>query len=377
MFSTFVTCFALQGLLCNLLMTMMDGEETDYGNVSYEYMEYGDFEEVKGETYVQKETLHIISVVIYSLAFVIGVIGNGTVIWITAFKIKRTVNSVLLQNLAIADFVFVLFLPFSIDYVLRDFNWVFGWVMCKLNSFVCTLNMYASVLFLTVLSLDRYIYLVHISWYQRFRTVPWAWGICALTWVMSGILSSPALIFRETLHYHRKVVCFNNFHDEDTHLSKVRHISMVALRAIVGFLLPFLTISVTAILLAMKMKQVENMRTSSFSKMISAVIVAFFLCWAPFHTFSLMELTMHHSFSLGHVLTVGFPLATSLAFFNSCINPILYGLFNKNVWVIITDSCKNLTKKALKELSHSLSVTETVSLPPNFSPEEPFVYTVV
>lgn len=354
----------------------MDVEETDYGNVSYEYLEYGDFE-AKEEPYSQKETLHIISVVIYSLSFVIGVFGNGTVIWVTAFKIKRSVNSVWLQNLAIADFVFVIFLPFSIDYVLRDFNWIFGWTMCKLNSFVCTVNMYASVLFLTVLSLDRYIFLVHHNWYQRFHTVPLAWGICALTWVVSGLLSSPVLIFRETLHYDSKVVCFNNFHDKDRHISKVRHISMVTLRVIVGFLLPFLTISVTAILLARKMKQFGHVRFSSFSKMISAVIAAFFLCWAPFHTFSLMELTLHNSHSLGHVLTVGFPLATSLAFFNSCINPILYGLFSKNVRAIIKGSCLSLTKKSLRELSHNLSNTETVSLPPSCSPEEPSVYSTV
>ncbi|KAK3543697.1 hypothetical protein QTP70_027131 [Hemibagrus guttatus] len=360
----------------NLFSTMLVLEEIDYDNVSYEYLEYGDFEEI-GETYVQKETLHIISVVIYTLAFVIGVIGNGIVIWLTGFKIKRTVNSVWLQNLAIADFVFVLFLPFSIDYVLRDFNWIFGWTMCKLNSFMCTVNMYASVLFLTVLSLDRYISLVHLTWYQRFRTVRRAWIVCVLTWVMSSLLSSPALIFRETLQYDKKVVCFNNFHNEDAHASKVRHISMVTLRTTVGFLLPFLTISVTAILLAGKMRRFGNVRFSSFSKMISAVVVAFFLCWAPFHTFSLMELTMHHSISLGHVLNVGFPLATSLAFFNSCINPILYVLLNKKVRAIIKDSLKSLTKKSLRELSNNLSATETASLPPSCSPEEPSAYSTV
>lgn len=356
---------------------MMGQEETDYGNVSYEYMDYEDFEEMKGETYTQKEILHIISVVIYSLAFVIGVTGNGIVIWVTAFKIKRTVNSVWLQNLAIADFVFVLFLPFSIDYVLRDFNWIFGWTMCKLNSFVCTMNMYASVLFLTVISLDRYISLVHLSWHQTFHTVPRAWGVCVLTWVIASFLSTPALIFRETVNYHRKVVCFNNFQGETAHDTKVRHISLVTLRTIVGFLLPFLTVSVTAILLFGKMKQFDNIHFSSFSKMISAVIVAFFLCWAPFHIFSLMELTMHYSLLLGHVLSVGFPLATSLAFFNSCINPILYGLFNKNVRTIVKSSCMSLTKNSLRELSHNLSVTETVSLAPSCSPEEPTTHTCV
>ncbi|KAL7881861.1 hypothetical protein AOLI_G00087100 [Acnodon oligacanthus] len=349
---------------------MMEEESLEYGNYSYDYLEYGDFEEPKAKGYVQKETLHIISVVIYSLALVLGVTGNGIVIWVTAFKSKRTINSVWLQNLAIADFVFVLFLPFSIDYVLRDFNWIFGWNMCKLNSFICTVNMYASVLFLTVLSLDRYVSLVHLVWCQKHRTMRWAWGVCALTWLVSILLSSPALIFRETVQLHEKVVCFNNFHDENGHTAVVRHIAMVTVRTTVGFLLPFATISITALLLAIKMKKSANIRLSSFSKTISAIILAFFLCWAPFHIFSLMELTMHHSLYLHKSLTVGFPLATSLAFFNSCLNPILYVLVSKNVRTILKRSCMNIAKQSLRGLNQSLSATESASAPASCTPEE-------
>lgn len=348
----------------------MDAEIPEYDNYSYEYLEYGDFEETKAEGYVQKEALHIVSVVIYSLAFVLGVIGNGIVIWVTAFKSKRTINSVWLQNLAIADFVFVVFLPFSIDYVLRNFNWIFGWNMCKLNSFVCTMNMYASVLFLTVLSLDRYISLVHLRWCQNFRSVRWAWGMCSLIWIVSMLLSSPSLIFRETVQYHDKVVCFNNFHDESGYTAVVRHTSMVLLRTIVGFLLPFATISITAILLSRKMKQCSNVRISSFSRTVTAVVLAFFFCWAPFHIFSLMELTIHYSHYLHPILIVGFPLATSLAFFNSCINPILYVLVSKNVREILKRSCMNIAKQSLRELNHNLSATESVSIPVICSPEE-------
>uniref|UniRef100_W5LSG6 Chemerin chemokine-like receptor 2 n=1 Tax=Astyanax mexicanus TaxID=7994 RepID=W5LSG6_ASTMX len=345
-------------------------EFPEYENYTYEYLEYGDFEETKAEGYIQKEALHIVSVVIYSLAFVLGVIGNGIVIWVTAFKSKRTINSVWLQNLAIADFVFVLFLPFSIDYVLRNFNWIFGWNMCKLNSFVCTVNMYASVLFVTVLSLDRYISLVHLSFCQSFRSVRWAWGMCALIWIVSMLLSSPALIFRETVQYQNKVVCFNNFHDEHGHTAVVRHIAMVLLRTTVGFLLPFATICITAILLARRMKQSSGVHISSFSRTVTAVVLAFFLCWAPFHVFSLMELGIHYSPYLHPILIVSFPLATSLAFFNSCINPILYVLISKNVWGILKKSCMNIAKQSLRELNHSLSATESVSIPVICSPEE-------
>ncbi|XP_072541203.1 chemerin-like receptor 2 [Salminus brasiliensis] len=356
---------------------MMEIETHDYDNYSSEYLEYGDFEETDTGGYVQKEALHIVSVVVYSLAFVLGVIGNGVVIWVTAFRSKRTINSVWLQNLAMADFVFVLSLPFSIDYVLRDFNWIFGWNMCKLNSFICTVNMYASVLFLTVLSLDRYISLVHLSWYQTFRTVRRAWGVCALVWVVSILLSSPVLIFRETVQYQHKTACFNNFHDENGQTAAMRHIAMVLLRTTVGFVLPFATISITAILLTIRMKQSSNVRVSSFSRTVSAVVLTFFLCWAPFHMFSLMELSMHHSLYLHSILIVGFPLATSLAFFNSCMNPILYVLVSKNVRGILKRSCMNIAKKSLRELNHSLSATESVSIPDICYPEEPSVLSTV
>lgn len=350
---------------------MVTEETMEYENDALYYEYDGYVEESRSEGYTQRETLHIISVIIYSLAFTLGVIGNGMVIWVTAFKSKRTVNSVWLQNLAIADFVFVLFLPFSIDYVLRDFHWLFGKTMCKLNSFVCTMNMYASVLFVTVLSLDRYVSLVHLSWSEKYRNVRRAWWLCALIWIISCSLSSPALVFRDITQHNGKVVCFNNFHNESMHLVQVRHVLIVSLRTTVGFLLPFATITVSGVLLALKMRQSNSVRLSAFSRMVSAVILAFFVCWVPFHTFSLMELSMHHSTALHSVLTIGFPLATSLAFFNSCVNPILYVLLTKKVRKLVRSSCLKFTKSSLRELSQSVSATELDSALVSCSPEEP------
>lgn len=353
---------------------MVDSSE-DYGNYTYEYdLEYGDLEDLKSD-HKHTATMHIISVVIYIISFVLGVIGNGTVIWVTAFKSKRTVNSIWLLNLAIADFVFVLFLPFSIDYILRDFHWDFGVVMCKLNSFVLVMNMYASVLFLTVLSIDRYVSLVHLNWSQNYRNVEKAWITCGGIWLLAAVLSCPALIFRDTVQLHDKVLCFNNFHPEDRHTALMTHFIIVAIRTTVGFLLPFTAISVTGILLSIKVNQSGGLvRVSSFSKTVSAVILAFFLCWAPFHIFSLIELTVHSSDYLHRILNAGFPLATSLGFFNSCINPLLYMLLGKKVRHLLKRACFDLTKSSLRELSQSISATDIESVPgvhQDSIPEEP------
>lgn len=353
---------------------MADSAE-DYGNYTYEYyVENGDLEDLKVE-HRQKEAMHIISVIIYIISFVLGLVGNGTVIWVTAFKSKKTINGIWLLNLALADFVFLLFLPLYIDYILRDFHWDFGVTMCKLNSFVSVMNMYASVLFLTVLSIDRYVSLVHLNWSGRYRTIRRAWVVCGCIWVLAAALSSPALIFRDTVRLHDKVVCFNNFHTQDGHTAAMRHIMIVTIRTTVGFLLPFTAICVTGILLTIKVnKSRGSVRLSSFSKTVSAVILAFFLCWAPFHTFSLMELSIHSSLYLHNVLKTGFPLATSLGFFNSCINPLLYMLLGKKVRHILKLACLNLTKSSLKELSQSISATDVESVTgvqPDSVPGEP------
>lgn len=332
------------------------GEE--YGNYSYEYdLEYGDLEELRVE-HRQWEALHIVSVVIYIVSFVLGLVGNGIVIWVTAFKSKKTVKSIWLLNLAMADFVFLLFLPLQIDYILRDFHWDFGMALCKINSFVSVLNMYASVLFLTVLSIDRYVSLVHLGWSQRYRTRKGSWIVCGCIWSVAAAMSCPALIFRDTMRLHDRVICFNNFHTQEGRTAATTHLILVVFRTIVGFLLPFTAICVTSILLMIKVKQSRGLvRRSRFSKMISAVILAFFLCWAPFHVFSLMELSIHSSLNLQNTLRTGFPLATSFGFFNSCINPLLYMLLGKKVRHILKRACLDLTKRSMRELSSSLSTT--------------------
>lgn len=356
------------------IIAMRDDSSDDYDNFTYDYLEYGDIDELKVD-HRQQDTLHIISVVVYIISFVLGVIGNGIVLWVIAFKSKKTINSVWLLNLAMADFLFVLFLPFYIDYILRDFHWDFGVAMCKMNSFVSVMNMYASVLFLTVLSIDRYISIVHFNWSLRYRTVGRAWAICGCVWVIAAALSCPALIFRDTLRLHNKVICFSNFHRQDAHTAAMRHIIIVVIRTTVGFFLPFTAICVTGILLTFKVSRShEIVRVSSFSRTVTAVILAFFLCWAPFHAFSMMELSIHSTSSLLNILKTGFPLVTSLGVFNSCINPLLYMLLGKKIRHILKRACLDITKSSLREFSQSISATEVESVPgphEDSVPEEP------
>ena len=101
-----------------------------------------------------RDQIWIMSAVIVSVVCVLGVVGNGVVIWVTAFRMKRTVSTVWYLNLAVADFLVTASLPLQITkYALV--RWPFGWFMCKMDGVFFHMNMYSSIYTLVVISVDR------------------------------------------------------------------------------------------------------------------------------------------------------------------------------------------------------------------------------
>lgn len=316
-----------------------------------------------------RHSLNIMSLIVYCLAFVLGVLGNGVVIWVTGFKMKKTVNTVWFLNLAIADFLFTAFLPLSVAYTALGFHWPFGNFMCKLNSTVSFLNMFASVYVLVVISVDRYVSVVWPIWAQNHRSVRKASLISLGVWLLALALSSPYFVFRDTgASFDREdiVNCFNNFALSDDYetasvveLRAFRHQAMIVTRFVLGFVLPFAAIvSCYAVIVARLRRRNLSGRSSRPFKIIAAVIVAFFLCWAPYHVMGLIEMFNHmsaeYSITLDHVTTIGIPIATSLAFLNSCLNPLLYVFMGQ-------DFKDKVRKSILKVLENAF--TEEVSRP--------------
>uniref|UniRef100_A0A8C6Y712 G-protein coupled receptors family 1 profile domain-containing protein n=1 Tax=Naja naja TaxID=35670 RepID=A0A8C6Y712_NAJNA len=162
-----------------------------------------------------ERTLHLLSIAVYGVACLLGVTGNGLVIWIASFKMEKTVNVVWFLNLALADFVFTFFLPLSIAYTALGFHWPFGRFLCKLNSSLAFLNMFASVFLLTVISLDRCLLVVLPVWSRNHRKPRLAWAIALATWGAALLISSPYFLFRDTaLSARNATSCYNNFDRE-------------------------------------------------------------------------------------------------------------------------------------------------------------------
>ena len=92
--------------------------------------------------------------------------------------------------------------------------------------------------------------------------------------------------------------------------------------------------------------------------MILSVVIAFMVCWTPYHLFSIWELSIHHNSSFQNVLQGGIPLSTGLAFLNSCLNPILYVLISTKFQARFRASVAEVLKPSLWEASCSGTASE-------------------
>lgn len=338
---------------------MEDLEETlfeDFENYSYALEYYSP--ETDSEEKAPLGAIHWVSLVLCCLAFVLGIPGNATVIWFTGFKWKKTVTTLWFLNLAIADFIFLLFLPLYISYVAMNFHWPFGIWLCKANSFIAQLNMFASVFFLMVISLDRYIYLIHPVLSHRYRTLRNSLIVIIVVWLLASLMGGPALYFRDTLELNNHTLCYNNFHEHDVDLRLLRHHVLTWVKVIVGYLLPLLTMSICYLCLIFKVKKRSILISSKHFWTILAVVMAFLICWTPYHLFSIWELTIHHNSYFHQVLQASIPLSTGLAFLNSCLNPILYVLISKKFQARFRASVAEILKYTLWEVSCSGTLSE-------------------
>lgn len=93
--------------------------------------------------------------ILYGVVCVVGLCGNTLVIYVVLrFSKMQTVTNMYILNLALADEMFLVGLPFLIM-TLNYRYWAFGWLMCKVYMTITSINQFTSSLLLTVMSADR------------------------------------------------------------------------------------------------------------------------------------------------------------------------------------------------------------------------------
>uniref|UniRef100_A0A3B3ZQJ5 G-protein coupled receptors family 1 profile domain-containing protein n=1 Tax=Periophthalmus magnuspinnatus TaxID=409849 RepID=A0A3B3ZQJ5_9GOBI len=113
--------------------------------------------------------------------FVLGALGNGLALWIFYFYLKPWKSStVLLFNLAMADFLLILVLPFRASYYMSQLD-----SFCNVCLFMLAMNRSGSTLFLMAIALDRYMRVVHPHHPVNFLSLSKALCGAAMLWLLA------------------------------------------------------------------------------------------------------------------------------------------------------------------------------------------------
>lgn len=314
--------------------------------------------------------LNVFSYLMLAVTFVLGVLGNGLVIWVAGFRMVRTVTTISYLNLAVADFCFTSTLPFFIASKAMGGQWIFGWFMCKFIFTIVDINLFGSVFLIALIALDRCICVLHPVWAQNHRTVSLAKKVIIGPWICAFLLTLPVIIRVTTVPNKLgpgKTACTFDFSPwtEDPVEKKKVDITMFTVRGIIRFIIGFSTpMSIVAIcygLIAIKMHRQGLIKSSRPLRVLSSVVAAFFLCWCPYQVVALIAtIRIRERWSgLSPNLIVAVNVTSALAFFNSCLNPILYVFMGQDFREKLIHSLPASLERALSEDSAQTSDTGT------------------
>ena len=116
---------------------------------------------------------------------------------VVVFVVKRKVKKpavVYMLHLAAADVLFVCVLPFKISYYFSGSDWRFGSAMCRFVTAAFYGNMYASIMLMTAISVDRFLAVVYPIQSLSWRTLGRASFICLAIWAMAIAGVAPLLL---------------------------------------------------------------------------------------------------------------------------------------------------------------------------------------
>ncbi|NXN08302.1 AGTR2 protein, partial [Indicator maculatus] len=269
---------------------------------------------------------------LFSAFFLLGTVGNSVVVAVLCRRGgPRGVANIYVCNLAAADLLCLATLPFWATYYAQGYHWLFGALMCKVCSSVLCLNMFASIFFITCMSVERYRAVAQPLRSQR-RIPHQARSVALGVWGLACLASVPTFYFRDT-HYVESLgvnACIMAFPQEAYARWAV---ATALLKNALGFVVPLAVISTCCLCIRRHLLEARKFGKSQQKRdkvlrLVAAVVVAFLVSWLPFHVLTFLDALAHmeviESCEVTGAIDTALPFSICMALSNSCTNPLLY-----------------------------------------------------
>uniref|UniRef100_G3UDT2 G-protein coupled receptors family 1 profile domain-containing protein n=1 Tax=Loxodonta africana TaxID=9785 RepID=G3UDT2_LOXAF len=233
-----------------------------------------------------------------SIISLCGLVGNGIVIWLLGFCIKRNPFSVYILNLATADFTYLLCNTMWMLYFIFVDKYIYNLLLSALAfSFYMV-----SLSFLSAISTERCLSVLFPLWYKCHRPAHLSAVTCAITWAL--LLCLLLLVLLD--------ICVLP--------GEVLHNLVLSLFCVLFFLV-FTVVCVSSLILVIKVRCCSRRRQSSkLYLVIFFTVLAFLIFGLPW---GITLMTSFLSLSLLYPSQVYY-ITNLLSAVNSSVNPIIH-----------------------------------------------------
>ncbi|XP_064372576.1 G-protein coupled receptor 87 isoform X4 [Dromaius novaehollandiae] len=136
----------------------------------------------------------IVLPVLYLVIFLASILLNGLAVWIFFHIRNKTSFIFYLKNIVVADLLMTLTFPFKIIQDSQLGPWHFNSLLCRYTTVLFYANMYTTIVFLGLISIDRYLKVVKPFGDSRMYSITFTKILSACVWVVMAFLALPNLI---------------------------------------------------------------------------------------------------------------------------------------------------------------------------------------
>ena len=268
--------------------------------------------------------------ILYGIEFIVGILGNTAVVFGYLFCLKNWNSSnIYLFNLSICDLAFLCTLPMLMrKYAQR--RWPYGYVLCISNRYILHANLYTSILFLTFISIDRYLLMNYPFREHLLQKKASAILISLAIWGLVTLELLPILLF---IHSDNNGTnCTDYASSGDPNHSLIYSMCLTFL----GFLIPLFVMCFFYFKIALFLKQRNRQLTTALPlekplHLVIMAVVIFSVLFTPYHVMRNVRIasrleTWKKSPCTEAIINSLYILTRPLAFLNSVINPVFYFL---------------------------------------------------
>ncbi|XP_036400065.1 leukotriene B4 receptor 1-like [Megalops cyprinoides] len=263
--------------------------------------------------------------VVLGLCCLVGVPSNIAVVVVIARSFKRENFTLkMMLNLAVSDLLCLIILPVWIYSLL--YGWSFGPAVCKFISYLVYCSLYASVLTVTLMSVQRYLTVLYTQCWARLHVTGERVLLVAL-WGLAGVLSCPAFAVRDVVAENRQFHCHRKYR------SDTEQVTTLLLETLLGFVLPFSILVTSYFCLHKKVNQTAFFSSQRMTKLVTTIVVTFFIFWIPVHVINILGISavFLKSKTLENFCKTSWVITSALSIINSCINPFLYAFASRSL----------------------------------------------